>query len=249
MQFEQATITLTGHRAENQDKAQIVTRGPSVLLIVVDGMGGHSQGARASEAAVACIVRNFEQADQPVMDPHGFLISALTRAHAELVALGKDIPVELRPRATCAMCLVQDGNAYIAHIGDSRFYQLRRRTVASRSRDHSHVELLLHEGVITETEVADHPMRNYVECCLGGEERLPDMSIARRRRLESGDVVLLCSDGFWSGVDEDALAAITEVGGNLESALLELANQAVRRREPNSDNTTVVALVYSEAGK
>jgi serine/threonine protein phosphatase PrpC len=89
-------------------------------------------------------------------------------------------------------------------------------------------------------------MRNYVECCLGGDERLPDMSIAGRRRLEPGDVVLLCSDGFWTGVEENTLNAITDAGGRFESALLDLANQAVEANLPNSDNTTVAALLYPD---
>jgi len=247
VQFELASISLTGHRAENQDRAAIISAGPSTLLIVVDGMGGHAEGARASEAAIRCISRLFEQAGQPVLDPQGFLTLALTAAHEALVALGEGIAVEKRPRATCALCLVQDENIYGAHIGDSRIYQLRNRSVLDRSRDHSHVELLLHEGVIKEAEVKDHPMRNYVECCLGGDERLPEMTVAGRRRMQPGDVVLLCSDGFWTGVTDDALQALTDAGGSFEEALTELANQAVRYNEPNSDNTTVAALFYQGA--
>jgi serine/threonine protein phosphatase PrpC len=246
VQFELAKVSLTGHRTENQDRAEIIAAGPSVLLIVVDGMGGHAEGARASETTIACISRRFGQTGQPILDPQGFLTGALTAAHAELVAIGSAIAVEQRPRATCAVCLIQDENIYTGHIGDSRIYQLRGRKVLDRSRDHSHVELLLHEGVISEAELNDHPMRNYVECCLGGDERLPDMSIAGRRRLRPGDVVLLCSDGFWTGVNEDSLNTITEAGGSFESALLDLANQAVRANEPNSDNTTVAALLYPD---
>jgi serine/threonine protein phosphatase PrpC len=249
VQFEFAKISLTGHRNENQDRAEIIAAGPSVLLIVVDGMGGHAQGARASEVTVACIARLFERTGQPVLDPQGFLTSALTAAHAEVVAIGGEIAIEQRPRATCAVCLIQDDNIYSGHIGDSRIYQLRGRKVLDRSRDHSHVELLLHEGVISESEIHNHPMRNFVECCLGGDDRLPDMSIASRRHLQQGDVVLLCSDGFWTGVDEDALNALTDIGGSFESALLDLANQAVRANEPNSDNTTVAALRYPGAAR
>jgi serine/threonine protein phosphatase PrpC len=98
------------------------------------------------------------------------------------------------------VCLVQDSAAYWAHVGDSRVYQLRQSQVLERTRDHSHVEVLLREGLITEAEVHGHPMRNYVECCLGGDAALPEMSISTRRRLKSGDVLLLCTDGLWANL-------------------------------------------------
>jgi len=240
--FEVAKVSLKGHRAENQDRAEVVTQGPSALLIVVDGMGGHAEGARASEVTVAGIVKRFREVGQPVLDPQGFLIAALSSAHGQVVALGAGIPIEQRPRATCAVCLVQDDNVYCAHIGDSRIYQLRGQSVLHRSRDHSHVELLLHEGLIAESEVRSHPMRNYVECCLGGDEPLPDMSVAGRRRLATGDVLLLCSDGLWTGSSDTALLTLTVPEADLEQTLMDLAKRAVEQNAPNSDNTTAAAL-------
>ena len=59
--------------------------------------------------------------------------------------IGLHLPLEQRPRATCAVCLVQQGSAYWVHVGDSRIYLLRQGAVAARTRDHSHVELLLRE--------------------------------------------------------------------------------------------------------
>jgi serine/threonine protein phosphatase PrpC len=242
VQTEYAKVSLTGHRAENQDRVEIISLGPTSLMIVVDGMGGHAEGAKASEAIVACLTRSFREAGQPVLDPQGFLIAALAAAHDKVVGLGAGIAVEQRPRATCAVCLIQDDNLYCAHIGDSRIYQLRGKAVLYRSRDHSHVELLLHEGLIAETEVRNHPMRNFVECCLGGDEPLPDMSIAPRRRLESGDVVVLCSDGLWTGSSDETLVSLSDPAVSLEQALQAVAKSAVERNAPNSDNTTAAAM-------
>lgn len=242
MQLEFAKVSLTGHRTENQDRVEIFVEGPSALLIVVDGMGGHAEGARASEVTIDCLARRFRLEEQPLLDPQGFLIGALAVAHDEVVALGGGIAVEQRPRATCAVCLAQDDNIYCAHIGDSRIYQLREHTVLHRSRDHSHVELLLHEGVIEEAEVNSHPMRNFVECCLGGDDSLPDMSIAGCRHLAKGDVVLLCSDGLWTGIDDDDLLALTSPDTKLEPTLVELAERAIAKNAPNGDNTSAAAL-------
>ena len=101
-----------------------------MLLAVIDGMGGHAEGARAAETALATLLEAFWQTPHPIFDPLGFLHLSLGRAHEEVVKLGVDLSVESRPRATCAVCLVQDAAAYWAHVGDSRVYQLRQRTGA-----------------------------------------------------------------------------------------------------------------------
>src|SRR5690606_35654749 len=169
----------------------------AALLVVVDGMGGHAEGGKAAEVTVATLRQCFVEERRAVFDPQGFLTISLALAHAKVVELGRDVALDHKPRATCAVCLVQDAAAYWAHVGDSRVYQLRSGRVQERTRDHSHVELLRREGLIAEGEMRSHPMRNYVECCLGGDWPLPSMSITARKPLATGDVLLACSDGLW----------------------------------------------------
>ena len=159
------------------------------------------------------------------------------------LALGADVAVDFRPRATCAICLVQEGGAFWAHIGDSRIYHVRDAGVLSRSRDHSHVEVLIQEGAITEEEAQDHPMRNFVECCIGGDAPVPDMSITSKKTLQPGDVLLACSDGLWSGLTDTDMAQIGKPGDdNLVDNLKTLSIQALNANSPYSDNTTGTAL-------
>ena len=132
-------------------------------------MGGHSDGSRAADTALKSLLDSFQQTPLPMFDPLGFLHMALSRAHDDVAQLGNGQSIDARPRATTAICLVQEGAAYWAHIGDSRVYHLRHGKMVQRTRDHSHVELLLREGKITEEELPNHPMRNFVECCLGGD--------------------------------------------------------------------------------
>jgi serine/threonine protein phosphatase PrpC len=170
------------------------------------------------------------------------------RAHEEVVKLGVGLGVEARPRATCAVCLVQDSAAYWVHVGDSRIYQLRQSQIVERTRDHSHVEVLLREGLITEAEVQGHPMRNYVECCLGGDSALPEMTISTRRRLKAGDVLLLCTDGLWANLDDqDFVRFAQSVGRPLRESLTELGAQAVAASAPYSDNTSAAVLRWRAA--
>ena len=243
MHVEYAKVSALGNRSDNQDRAAVVVADDAALLLVFDGMGGHSDGARAAETALAVVQNHFMSSKLPIFDPQGFLYTALARAHDEVVALGSEVAVDFRPRATCAVCLVQEGGAYWAHIGDSRIYQIRDGQVLVRSRDHSHVEVLIQEGAITEEEAQDHPMRNFVECCIGGDAPVPDMSITHKRMLQPGDVLLACTDGLWSGLSDDDVGAITEPGdNNIGDNLKALSIKALNVNSPYSDNTTGAAL-------
>lgn len=247
MLSEVAEISFLGNRKENQDRVAVVIADNTALLIAIDGMGGHANGALAAELAVETIEKLFLAQSHPVFDPQGFLHMAIGQAHAAVVELGAGISVETRPRATCALCLVQDESAYWGHVGDSRIYLLRDGAVHERSRDHSHIELLLYEGAITEEELADHPMRNYVECCLGGDAELPRMSITRSKPMRKGDVMLVCTDGFWSSLAEAQLADLSKANGALDENLKALGGVATRMAAPHSDNTSAAALNFSSA--
>jgi len=242
LQIEYTELSLIGDRAENQDRVLISVGNEAVLLIVIDGMGGHADGARAAQVASQTIAQAFAKTRQPLIDPQGFMHLAIGRAHSNLVALGNELSMDVRPRATCAVCLVQDGAAFWAHVGDSRIYLVRGGQVVERTRDHSHVELLLREGLISESEMADHPMRNYVECCLGGDARLPGMSITGQKRLQPGDTLLACSDGLWSGLGDEVIAGIGNPAVALDAGLLQLGESAVKACGPYADNTSAVAL-------
>jgi serine/threonine protein phosphatase PrpC len=245
MKIEYAKVSALGDRQDNQDRAAIVVASNAAIMLVFDGMGGHSDGARAAEVGMKVVQDHFTKASLPIFDPQGFLYMALSRAHDEVVKLGADLAVDFRPRATCAVCLVQEGGCWWAHIGDSRIYQLRDGRLVTRSRDHSHVEVLIQEGAITEEEALDHPMRNFVECCIGGDAPVPDMSITRKLALESGDVLLACSDGLWSGMNDAEIAEIgTRTTMSLADNLKSLSMKALTMNAPYSDNTTATALLW-----
>ena len=243
MRVDYADISLLGGREENQDRVSAAVAEHSALLVVVDGMGGHANGAKAAEVTQQVILEAFWHTPQPLFDPMGFLHLTLGRAHEEVVKLGVHLSIEQRPRATCAVCVVQQGATWWAHVGDSRLYHLRQGAVVSRTRDHSHVELLLREGLITADQAQVHPMRNFVECCLGGDPILPDMTLAKRRPLEPNDVLFVCTDGMWAGVRDTEIASeLSAPGVPLRQTLIDLAERAVVRTGAASDNTSAAAL-------
>ena len=242
MQAEYAEISLLGRREENQDRVTTAVAEHAALLLVVDGMGGHADGARAAQVTQQVIADTFSKTPQPLFDPLGFLHLTIGRAHEEVVKLGVKLPLEQRPRATLAVCLVQQRASWWAHVGDSRLYHVRRGALIARSRDHSHVELLLREGLINAEQAVSHPMRNFVECCLGGDPILPEMSLTRRRPLEANDVLLLCTDGLWGALSDEEIVAELGTPGPLSDKLIILGERAVVRGGEGSDNTSAAAL-------
>jgi PPM family protein phosphatase len=242
LQIETAQVSLIGDREDNQDRVGIIKSEHAVLLVVLDGMGGHSDGSRAAETAFKSIGEAFSKQPHPLFDPLGFMHMALSRAHDEVVRAGSDQSVDSRPRATAVMVLVQEGVSYWGHVGDSRIYQIRHHNTLERTRDHSHVELLLREGRITEADIPGHPMRNFVECCLGGDPSVPEMSIAGPKRLQAGDVLLLCTDGIWGNFSDEEVGAFARDASSLQSALEALGKRAVKQAAPHSDNSTAAAL-------
>jgi len=241
LRFETAEISLLGDREENQDRAAVCTQNGAVFLIVADGMGGHEGGALAAETALKSLRERFI-AHAPEGDSEAFLRESMELAHDAVVAAGEQAGIGSRPRTTCAACLVQEGMARWVHVGDSRIYYARSGELVTRTRDHTPVESLLQDGLITEEEIAGHPMRHYVEYCLGGVSERPLVSVSEPHALAEGDLLLVCSDGLWSGLDDADIARGPGEASTLEDWLARIASRAVRMSTPYSDNTTAAAL-------
>jgi len=236
-----------GAREINEDRIGYWEAGGAVLLAVADGLGGHQHGEVAAQIAIDILGAAFMgEARAGLDDPAGFLARTLGAAHAAIVreAQKRDLPET--PRTVIAACVVQDGHAFWAHVGDCRFYLVRKGRIVARSRDHTVVQRLVDEGRIREEAAATHPHRNRLLACLGGYQA-PRVEPAAGARLAKDDIVLVCSDGFWGPLTPRQMMHAL-LARPLEEAIPELTALAETRAGSQCDNVSVVAMAWNEDG-
>lgn len=243
MRFSIFQDSLLGGRSVNQDRMGYSYTRDSLLMVVADGMGGHMQGEVAAQLALRALGLHFQsQGRGPIAEPASFLDAAFRRAHRDILRYCADNRLPESPRTTLVAAIVQDGRAWWAHSGDSRFYLLRGNRTLFRTVDHSKVQALINLGLIDESEQHRHPERNKVLNCLGSPIE-PTVEIGGPAPLSPGDVLLLCSDGVWSALGEIELCtafARTPV----DVAVPRLVQMAIEREGSAADNTTALAMQW-----
>jgi len=245
MKYQIAQFTSAGGRLHNEDRVGIAERKNAVLLAVADGLGGHSGGELAAQTAVETVVRLFQGVKQPQLpDPFAFLALTMLKAHSSVVARARAHSPPLEARTTCVLCLVQSGYAYWAHVGDSRLYHYRGTQLVRRTEDHSTIEELRRDGVITEDEMANHPRKSYLLRSLGGNGD-PRISLGEETPLQPGDSILLCSDGLWEGMPTKEIGRYLATP-KLEIGIEEMLYTTEKRMGESCDNVTIACLRWED---
>ena len=243
MKYDIGKANRLGNRDSNQDRFAVIERPKSILLVLADGMGGHEGGLLAANTFVVKFTEAFRSAPSPLANPTQFLRETFMLAHHAVVDAGARIDPPINPRTTGVACVVQEGQVWWGHVGDSRFYLLRGGNVVIRTRDHSHVEDLLQQGKITQNRMKTHPQRNQVTRCVGGNaSKTPEPTVSEPAVLEVRDVVLLCSDGLWSSMTDDVMAVSVAEAKSMAPLVEQLAEQAELASYPKCDNVSVAAL-------
>jgi len=243
MQFSIYQQSRRGARKSNQDRIAYCYSRDALLMLVADGMGGHRHGEMAAETAMQSITAAFRREARPGLpDPRAFLRRAISAAHRAIVENAAAAKLPEAPRTTCVACVVQEGAACWAHAGDSRLYLIRHGTVLAQTKDHSLVQQLIDRGRIREESVAAHPERNQIFNCLGSQKP-PRVDLSELTRLDSGDTLLLCSDGLWGPLSSKIISGAMLKHGIMQ-AVPELLDEAERRAGRECDNLSVVALTW-----
>ncbi|MEE8387509.1 MAG: protein phosphatase 2C domain-containing protein [Acidiferrobacterales bacterium] len=245
MKYQIADYSVRGSRDMNEDRIGFAERGNSVLLVLADGLGGHSGGELAAELLVQAVIHAYQSIKQSMItQPSAFLALAILHAHRAINAMGKAQTPPIQPRTTCVLCLVQDGYAYWAHIGDSRLYLFRNNGVMRRTNDHTIIERLRQEGVLTEKEMLDHPEKNRLLRCIGGP-RDPLVTLGEETALMPGDTLFLCTDGLWESLSADEIQQYLN-NKDLEDAVVDMLLAAESKMGGSSDNISATCLRWED---
>jgi len=246
MRFSVYQNSRIGGRKYNQDRVAYAYTDEALLLVLADGMGGHLHGELAAELTISTYMQAFSQAAHPrIPDPGKFLGETMRCAHNAIVQFAQENNLGGNPGTTCVAALLQDGTVSWAHAGDSRIYLLREGSTAAVTHDHSVVQQWADWGIISSEEMKTHPDRNKITNCLGGVGDLFYSESGASVPLQSGDVLLLCSDGLWSPLVDTEIAASFH-STPLEATLNKLIDLSIGRDGARADNTTAIAARWED---
>ncbi len=231
-----------GGRKENQDTCAWQDTHHGFLLLVCDGMGGGPSGKFASQMAADVIVNSVLDS-KSTSDRRDVLTRAIRKANAALIEAQTASPERRGMGTTVTALLINEYSAVVAHVGDSRVYQLRGTSKIFRTFDHSHVFELVKAKAMTEEEARLSGESNIITRALGPMEKVePDIA---ELPYEKDDRFVLCTDGIWGAMPEKELIKIAggtkSLSGAVESLTITV-DELGRTHGNTHDNLTVAML-------
>ena len=220
-----------GGRDYNEDRVAIFERDNGLLLVLADGLGGHAGGDIASQALVDAMGDSFNKAtDKQLAKADSFLTLSINYAHHSVHrhAVNRGFSVD-SPKTTCVVCLIFNGIATWAHVGDSRLYLIRGRSIEFITDDHI-------------SKKPGHENNAPISRCVGGLES-PKPEVSEPHEMREGETLLLATDGAWATFRVDDLFEYVDSEHptlGLDNMLQELE----RRNKVPSDNLSVVVCFW-----
>jgi serine/threonine protein phosphatase PrpC len=219
------------------------------LLAVADGIGGHRGGDVASTMAVVGMENLLVNSIGWLCQMHGE--GVLKELHQALRTTDRWVEQEAgrQPQfhgmgTTLTVAYVSDRTLFIAHAGDSRCYLQRQGRLERLTRDHTLVAELVTSGSLTPEQAAHHEMRNIVLNSVGGGNSAVQPEV-HQHALQSGDLLLLCTDGLTGMVSDEEISGVLANAGSTEVACRALVDRANERG--GTDNITVVIGRFEES--
>jgi protein phosphatase len=215
------------------------------LFLVADGMGGHSGGEQASALAIDQIeqfmLNTFKwffqlkgSEEQKVLKEFR---DALHQTNARIIQEATLHPELWGMGTTLTMAYSLHRELFVVHVGDSRCYLFRAGALHQVTRDHTLVQEMVQRGHLSPQEASEHRWRHVITNVVGGTE--PGVSPeVHKVHLESGDVLLLCSDGLTEMLADEEIAAVLQQEADPRRACDRLIKQA--NEHGGKDNVTVI---------
>lgn len=268
--YEGVMSTAIGGRKENQDSCGYIETPRGLLLVVCDGMGGGPSGKTASMIAATAILEFMKENVLPENNTVESIPEEDETANKSVESASKTVPatdeemlvaavkygnqamrqaIQENPAldgmgTTVVALLLNDRQATIVHVGDSRLYQLRGKDIVFRTADHSQVGELVRAGAITEEQARLSANSNIITRALGvGDVVDVDVDV---RPYETGDLFVLCTDGIWGAMPQKDLLDIflnnsRSIQGCLDVLNLKVENAGIEKGG-HHDNYTAILL-------
>ncbi len=204
------------------------------LFVVADGMGGHNAGDFASRYGVSVLVETVKKDKN--FNPVKIIRNAIEEANREILQQAHENASMSGMGTTMVAATVVGGYAYVANVGDSRLY-LAGSAMRQITQDHSLVAEMVRLGELRPEEAVNHPDKNIITRAVGTSEDLKiDFFDVK---LESGDQILICSDGLTNMVSDRDIYEILRSGPG-EDRAQELVDQA--NANGGKDNIAVIVI-------
>lgn len=227
-------------RPQNQDAYQTEQLDRNSLLCVVcDGMGGAKSGNVASSLACDVFTQEIRGSFMPTMTPEqidAMMINAVKLANFTVFEQSGQFEEFAGMGTTLVAALLQNKQATVVNVGDSRAYRVNSQGIRRITTDHSVVQMMLQRGELTPERARQHPGKNLITRAIGTEETV--QSDIFHLDMERGDCLLLCSDGLSNVIDDQEILFEVVHGISKQHCCQRLLEIAKNRGAP--DNVTCV---------
>ncbi len=212
------------------------------FIAVADGMGGHGGSDVASREAIDTLQdildpANFESGEDFEQRAEGELQKAFSTINSYIHELGQASPGKNAMGTTLTCALASEENAFVAHVGDTRAYIVTEQGARQITQDHSAVGKMVADGVLTEEQALAHEERNVISRAIGPMAEVETDIL--RVPVRAGEALFLCTDGLYTVVSRDEIAAAVLTTADLQATCDSLVETAVARG--SADNITAVA--------
>jgi protein phosphatase len=238
MELEFYQLTSAGDRQVNQDYMTHLIKDDYALFVVADGLGGYSDGEKASRYFCQSLLKLAESYSKRMsQNPLSTFAAWVDAAIDEMKTLFQGDDVANKAYTTCVCLYIDKHRVVTAHCGDSRIYRMNPEQILWRTEDHSIPQQLLSAGKITEQEMGVHPEQNQLTRSINVlKKHQPE--IREYPVMQKGETFLLCTDGFWEYAKQSELVKLAQSTSG-KVALGKLAQLTVLRAQGRSDNVTV----------
>ena len=247
-----AYSTHIGTRKYQQDDVKIPDKNKQKesknICVLSDGMGGMQGGEIASNLTVNTLFDDFY--NQKVENCPAFFSEEIKKVDALVAGIKDETGKTIESGATLVSIVIDGNNLYWASVGDSRIYIIRGDEIAQVNAEHNYYMMLknrVEAGEITEEEARNDPSKEASISYIGiGGVELADIN-QEPFSLENGDLIVLCSDGLYRILNDEAIKLIVRsCSENIPLAAHMLVNTATENRQNNQDNTTAIVVKYKQ---